>query len=38
MVLRTLLIAKGHKYGDEEKNSSLTQAGGRREKEISTTQ
>jgi len=37
-VLRTLLISKGHKKGDEEKNNSSTQAGGRREKEFSTTQ
>jgi len=37
-VLRTLLIPKGQKKGDEEKNSSLTQAGGRREKEFPTTQ
>jgi len=36
-VLRTLLILNGRKK-DEEKNSSLTQARWRREKEFSTTQ
>jgi len=37
-VLRTLLISKGQKKEDEEKNSWLTQAGGRKKKKFSTTQ
>ena len=36
-VLRTLLIPKGQKKEDEEKNNLLTQAGGRKEKEFPTT-
>jgi len=39
MVLRTLLIPKGHKKGDEKKKNSSTQVKkGRREKEFPTTQ
>jgi len=39
MVLRTLLIPKGQKKGDEEKKDSSTQVKkGRREKEFPTTQ
>jgi len=43
MFLRPFLIPKGHytertEKRDEEKNSSSTQVGGRREKELSTTQ
>jgi len=37
MVLRTLLISKGQKNGDEKKNSSLTQAERSKKKEFSTT-
>jgi len=37
-VLRTLLIPKGQKKGDEEKNNSLIQSGGRRGEEFPTTQ
>jgi len=39
MVLRTLLIPKGQKKGDEEKKNLSTQVKkGRREKEFLTTQ
>jgi len=39
MVLRTLLIPKGQKKGDEEKKDSSTQVKkGRREKKFPTTQ
>ena len=39
MVLRTLLIPKGQKKGDEEKKDSSTRVKkGRREKEFPTTQ
>ena len=39
MVLRTLLISKGQKKGDEEKKDSSTHVKkGRREKEFPTTQ
>jgi len=39
MVLRTLIIPKGQKKGDEEKKDSSTQVKkGRREKDFPTTQ